>query len=98
MPIVWTYGSLSLLEPSGAVQACNGIVLSLRFYESRLGCNWVAFVIQVHTSYFSLSYRRGMRFTQFMNVHVGVRLQFALHECIQCLSVCLTLPAVNFGT
>jgi hypothetical protein len=27
MLIVWTSGSLSLLEPSGPVQACNGIAL-----------------------------------------------------------------------
>ena len=30
MPIVWTSWSLSLLEPSGPVQACNGIALPLR--------------------------------------------------------------------
>jgi len=29
MPIVWISGSLKLLEPSGPVQACNGIALSL---------------------------------------------------------------------
>jgi hypothetical protein len=27
VPIVWKSGSLNLLEPSGAVQACNGITL-----------------------------------------------------------------------
>jgi len=27
VPIVWKSGSLNLLEPSGSVQACNGIAL-----------------------------------------------------------------------
>jgi len=27
VPIVWKYGSLNLLEPSGPVQACRGIAL-----------------------------------------------------------------------
>ena len=30
MPIVLKSGSLNLLEPSGPVQACNGIALTLR--------------------------------------------------------------------
>jgi hypothetical protein len=29
VPIVWKSGSLNLLEPSGPVQACNGISLVL---------------------------------------------------------------------
>jgi hypothetical protein len=33
MPIVLKSGSLNLLEPSGPVQACNGIGLPLPFYE-----------------------------------------------------------------
>jgi len=32
VPIVLKSGSLSLLEPSGAVQACNGIALPLTHY------------------------------------------------------------------
>ena len=31
VPIVLKSGSLNLLEPSGPVQACNGIALSLLF-------------------------------------------------------------------
>ena len=31
MSIVWKSGSLNLLEPSGSVQACNGIALPLTF-------------------------------------------------------------------
>ena len=36
MPIVFKSGSLNLLEPSGAVQACNGIALPLPFSLSFL--------------------------------------------------------------
>jgi len=32
MPIVWNYGSLNLLEPSGPVQASNGIAVP--FYSA----------------------------------------------------------------
>ena len=32
MPIVLKSGNLNLLEPSGPVQACNGIALPLPFY------------------------------------------------------------------
>jgi len=33
VPIVLKSGSLNLLEPSGPVQACNGIALPLPFYN-----------------------------------------------------------------
>ena len=32
VPIVWKYGSFTLLEPLGNVQACNGIALPLPFF------------------------------------------------------------------
>jgi hypothetical protein len=35
VPTVWKYGSLNLLEPSGTVQACNGIALPPPFYLYR---------------------------------------------------------------
>jgi len=31
VPIVWKYGNLNLLEPTGSVQACNGIALPLLY-------------------------------------------------------------------
>ena len=36
MPIVLKSGSLNLLEPSGPVQACNGIALPLPFMKGIL--------------------------------------------------------------
>ena len=36
VPIVWTSGSLTLLEPSGSVQACNGIALPLPLLDGWL--------------------------------------------------------------
>jgi len=35
VPIVLKSGSLNLLEPSGPVQACNGIVLPLTYCEEK---------------------------------------------------------------
>ena len=39
VPIVLKYGSLSFLEPSGSVQACNGIVLPC-IWRLRVCCFW----------------------------------------------------------
>jgi len=36
VPIVLKYGNLNLLEPSGPVQACNGIALPLPFNVNAL--------------------------------------------------------------
>jgi len=37
MSIVLKYGSLNLLEPSGPVQACNGIALPLPLLKTVIG-------------------------------------------------------------
>jgi len=39
MPIVLKSGNLNLLEPSGPVQACNGIALRKQLYLTYLLCN-----------------------------------------------------------
>ena len=39
MPTVLKSGSLILLEPSGTVQACNGIALLLRYFKTLLKTN-----------------------------------------------------------
>jgi len=40
VPTVLKSGSLNLLEPSGPVQACNGIALPLPFYCFLSKCKW----------------------------------------------------------
>ena len=41
--IVLKSGSLNLLEPSGPVQACNGIALPLPYISMRFGSFWGTF-------------------------------------------------------
>jgi len=45
VPIVFKSGSLNLLEPSGPVQACNGIALLIAFVY--IGCNVTMLHIEI---------------------------------------------------
>ena len=45
MPTVLKSGSLNLLEPSGPVQACNGIALPFTAYHSQRGIPAIAVLI-----------------------------------------------------
>ena len=47
MPIVFKSGSLNLLEPSGPVQACNGIALPLPSFVKRHYCITTAVTINM---------------------------------------------------
>ena len=45
MPIVLKSGNLNLLEPSGPVQACNGIVLPFLFIDCASCQNYISLVV-----------------------------------------------------
>jgi len=56
VPIVLKCGSPNLLEPSGPVQACNGIALPLHFYEAYNSAMMAIF--SVFINYFSKKQQR----------------------------------------
>ena len=64
MPIVLKSGSLKLLEPSGPVQACNGIALLMTWCSVNCVFIWYA-VVKIHVRHISM-----IRFTLYSDTEI----------------------------